>query len=141
MTNIKRLQKLKMAFAPLIIIFFTFISVLGCKNDNCGDFGGTWAIDEMQVDKKDFLPYLYVNAISFRCKDFSAHLPSSHFFDLEERAKWSIIADDSIEINSSVKIYNNKFKVSIIKKTPEQLNVILESKDMRISAYKIINDY
>lgn len=141
MINKKKLQELKMMRISLVIIVLTFIGVLGCKNDHCGDIGGTWAIDEMQVDKKDFLPHLYVNSISFRCKDFSVSLPSSPGFDLQERVKWAIVGNDSIEINSPIKIYNSKFKVHIIKKDSEQLNLILESKNVRISAYKIINDY
>ena len=114
-----------------------------CKKENPREICGVWAIDKMTVNRKVFEKFLNVNTISFTCKDNSAYLHGSIYFKPDNKAKWELTKIDNyyiLKINSSIKIYNDNFKVRINKEKNGQLHLFLKSNTVDISALKIIED-
>jgi hypothetical protein len=128
------------------IIFIIFLSVLfcSCKKENPRELCGVWVIDKMTVNGKRFDKFLNVNTISFECKDNSAYFHGSIYFEPDSKAKWEITkigSQNNLKINSSIKIYNDNFKITVNKKLNGQLHLFLKSNKVDISALKIIENY
>lgn len=139
---IKRLQN-KCIRLGIVSTVFLFV---GCKQNQSKALCGTWSIKEMTVNQKNFAPYLYVNTFGLHCNDKSAWFHASYFFESDKSAHWEIVENkgviDSIRIKSKIKIYNDNFSVKIVKSNEtEQFHLIMESKNVYIVAYKIIDDY
>ena len=114
-----------------------------CKKENPRELCGVWAINKMTVNGKAFEKFLNVNTISFACKNNSAYLHGSIYFNPDSKAKWELTKIDNydiLKINSSIKIYNDNFKVKINKEKNGQLHLFLQSNTVDISALKIIED-
>jgi|GEM_PF-2322959 len=100
----------------------------------------------MTVNQKNFSPYLYVNTFGFHCNGKSAWFHASYFFESDKSAHWEIVENkgviDSIRIKSKIKIYNDNFSIKIVKSNETgQFHLVMESKNVYIAAYKIIDDY
>jgi hypothetical protein len=139
-------QRLVNDFVKCYLIILLSLMILSCNHNKCENIGGIWVIKEMTVDKKNFVPYLYLNTFGFHCEDNSAYFHASYFFEDDKLAKWEIIEKggqiESIIIKSKIKIYNNNFKVKLEKlEKTKQFHLVLTSNNVYISAYKIIDDY
>jgi len=147
----KKLSRFKTIQGPLnkvirLCMVLSLFIFANCKNNQDKILGGTWSIKEIRVNQKNFLPFLYVNTFGFHCEDKSAWFHASYFFESDKLANWEVVENngifDSIKIKSKIKIYNDSFKIKITKSTEsEQLHLIMESKNVYISAYKIVDDY
>lgn len=127
----------------LIVTFFSSIFLISCEKENPRELCGVWAIDKMTVNGKAFDNFLNVNTISFTCKDNSAFLHGSMYYKQDNKAKWKVITEkgeNNLKIESSIKIYNDNFKVNIEKESNGQLHLFLKSPKVYISALKIIED-
>ena len=132
-------RKIKLLF--LALFFSTFL--LSCEKENPRELCGVWVINKMKVENKPFEKLLQVNTISFKCEDNSAFISGSMFYERDSKAKWKITKienQNNLDIKSSIKIFNDNFKVSINKESNGQLHLSLKSKKVAISALKIIED-
>ncbi len=127
----------------LISIFFLSLLFSSCEKENPKELCGTWVIKKMTVDGKEFDKLLYVNTISFSCKDNLAYFHGSIHFDKDEKAKWKLTKNDNnniLNISSTIKIYNDNFDIKIDKEKNGQPHLALKSSKVAISALKIIDE-
>jgi hypothetical protein len=132
-------RKIELLFSVLFLLIF----LVACEKENPRELCGVWVIDKMTVESKPFEKFLQVNTISFKCEDNSVFISGSMFYERDSRAKWKITKiknQNNLKIESSIKIFNDNFKVSINKKSNGQLHLSLKSKKVEISALKIIED-
>lgn len=133
-------------FKKCFFIIITSLTISSCSDNDCDNISGIWSIKDIRVNGKDFLPYLYINTFGFHCENKSAWFHASSLFEEDKNAKWKFLESngdiDSLSINSKIKIYNNTFKIQIEKiESTNQFHLILTSKSVYISAYKIVEDY
>lgn len=139
-------QKLIINIFRKTILLLCFLFFLSCNETFCKKIGGTWSINEIRVNGKDFKPYLYINTFGFHCNNMTAWFHASPYFDEDKYAKFEIINENGtinkIKIKSKIKIFNDCF-TTILNKNDKtfQYHLILKSEKVYISAYKIIDDY
>jgi len=124
-------------------LLLLLILLYSCEKENPRQLCGVWAIDKMNVNGKSFEKFLNVNTISFKCKDNSAFIHGSIYYEGDNKAKWKVIETDgknNLKIESSIKIYNDNFDIRIDKEPNGQLHLYLKSPKIEISALKIIED-
>lgn len=145
LSKFKITQKLVDNLIRGFLILMGGFLISSCEDGKCQNVSGVWSIKEIQVNKKDFLPYLYINTFGFHCKNKSAWFHASYLFEEDKKAKWNIVENekgvDSISIHSKIKIYNDNFKIEVKKLDAQRIRMILTSKSVYILAYKIVNDY
>ena len=129
----------------VIFVAVCFLSLLftSCEKENPRELCGVWSINKMTVNGKEFDKFLNVNTISFTCRDNSAYLHGSVYFKPDTKAKWELTKMDGqniLKINSSIKIYNDNFKININEEKSGQLHLFLKSTTVNLSALKIIEE-
>jgi hypothetical protein len=107
-----------------IINLFFCVFLVSCEINDCSYINGVWAINKN-----------------------SGWFQGSYFFERDPEVKWYLIKNnsgllDSIRIESKIKIYNDTFKINLneVEKTG-QVHIELKSKNVYISAFKIIKGY
>lgn len=125
-----------------IAIVLVLLSLISCKKENPIQLCGVWVIDKMSINNISFEKQLKVNTFLLKCEDNSAFFHGSTLFPADEKAKWKF--DESgdgkiLEIHSSVKIYNDRFKIHIEELETGQQHMILKSDKVYISAFKLID--
>lgn len=128
-----------------LIILTVFLSIIfiSCENENPRDLCGVWTIDKMTLNNKPFKKFLLVNTISFSCEENTAFLHASLYYKQDSKARWKIKkinGDYNLEIDSSIDLFNDNFKVKIERVSNGQLHLFLKSPKLYISAFKIIED-
>lgn len=126
-----------------IILTLTLLTLFGCGKNVEEQLNGSWVIKEIKVDGRDFTNYLYVNSFGFDTKEQECWFHASAYFNEDLHAKWEVIKTaegeiDSLNIKSSIKVYNDKFKVFLTNDGNRgQPQMKLVSHSVCIDAYKI----
>lgn len=127
----------------IILTFFLSIIFISCEKGNPNDLCGVWTIHKMTLNNKPFENFLVVNTISFSCEENTAFLHASLYYKQDNKAKWKlkkINGDYNLEIDSSIDLFNDNFKVKIERVSNGQLHLLLKSPKLYISAFKIVEN-